>query len=168
MSYPKERCNFRNHCGGQWRCWMFLLLGQQTPRKNSKCHKITYCKHSLCDQTPCNSVNTHYTHTHVYLAHSICSVCFSCAYLYRRLSCPWWQLHGVACSSSCHEHWGRPPDTATRTPPENNTQTYSFIWQTSKNIKSRVLFFPPTKPCACWSHLTPTREKDAQILHFRQ
>lgn len=57
-------------------------------------------------------------------------MCF-CAHLCRRLSCPWWRLHGAACSSSCPERWGQRPDTTARTPPENKTQhkISSFVEQ---------------------------------------
>lgn len=63
----------------------------------------------------------HTAHRHLYVAGD--------TYLYRRLSCPWWQLRGAACSSSCLERWGRPPDTAARTPPENDTE--HSLYQTS-------------------------------------
>lgn len=45
----------------------------------------------------------------------------------------------MACSSSCPERWGRPPGTATRTQPENNTDHLDLIvaWH-KKTIKSQV------------------------------
>lgn len=84
----------------------------------------------------------HTAHRHLYVAGD--------TYLYRRLSCPWWQLRGAACSSSCLERWGRPPDTAARTPPENDTQIILSIkppscphsWKRCPGTHLLQVFFP--------------------------